>query len=193
MCHLLPLGHTCFISLCVYISQYSVALTIRTFVGKVMSLLFNMLSRLVIAFLQRNKHLLISWLQSPSAVILESKKISLLLSTVSPSICRKVMGPDAMVLVFWMLSFKSAFYFPLSLSSRGSLVLLLFLPKGWCHLPIWGYWYFSRQSWFQLVLHPAQRFSWRTLHIGWISRVTIYSLDVLLSQFGTSLLLHDQF
>ena len=193
MCHLLPLGHTCFISLCIYISQYSVALTIRTFVGKVMSLLFNMLSRLVIAFLQRNKHLLISWLQSPSAVILESKKISLLLSTVSPSICRKVMGPDAMVLVFWMLSFKSAFYFPLSLSSRGSLVLLLFLPKGWCHLPIWGYWYFSWQSWFQLVLHPAQRFSWRTLHIGWISRVTIYSLDVLLSQFGTSLLLHDQF
>ena len=109
MFHLLPFGHTCFISLGIYISQFSVALTIRTFVGKGMSLLFNMLSRSVIAFLQRNKRLLISWLQSPSAVILEPKKISLLLSTVSPSICCEVMGPDAIVLVFWMLSFKPAF------------------------------------------------------------------------------------
>ena len=66
-----------------------------------MSLLFNMLSRLVITFLIRSKHLLISWLQSPSAVILESKKInSTTVSTVSPSICHEVMGPDAMILVF---------------------------------------------------------------------------------------------
>ena len=80
------------------------------FVGKVMSLLFNMLSRLVIAFLPRNKRLLISWLQSPSAVILEPPKIkSFTVSTVSPSICHEVMGLDAMILVFWMLSFKSAF------------------------------------------------------------------------------------
>ena len=72
-----------------------------TFVGKVMSLLFNMLSRLVIAFLPRSKHLLVSWLQPPSAVILEPKKIkSLPVSIVSPSICREVMGPDAMILVF---------------------------------------------------------------------------------------------
>ena len=85
-----------------------------TFVGKIMSLLFNMLSRLVIAFLPRSKHLLISWLQSPSAVILEPKKIkSLTVSIVSPSICQEVMGPDAMILVFWMLSFKPAFYCPL--------------------------------------------------------------------------------
>ena len=70
-------------------------------VGKVMSLLFNMLSRLVIAFLPRSKHLLISWLQSPSAVILEPKKIrSVTVSIVSPSICHEVMRPDAMVLVF---------------------------------------------------------------------------------------------
>ena len=70
-------------------------------VGKVMSLLFNMLSRLVIAFLPRSKHLLISRLQSPSAVILEPKKIrSVTVSIVSPSICHEVMGPDAMVLVF---------------------------------------------------------------------------------------------
>ena len=79
----------------------TIALTRQTFVGKVMSLLFNMLSRLVITFLPRSKHLLISWLQSPSAVILEPKKIkSATVSTVSPSICYEVMGPDAMILVF---------------------------------------------------------------------------------------------
>ena len=75
-----------------------------------MSLLFNMLSRLIIAFLPRRKHLLISWLQSPSAVILKPPKIkSLTVSIVSPSICHEVMGPDAMILVFWMLSFKPTF------------------------------------------------------------------------------------
>ena len=80
----------------------TIALTRRTFVGKVMSLLLNMLSRLVITFLPRSKHLLISWLQSPSAVILEPPKIkSDTVSTVFPSICHEVMGPDAMILVFW--------------------------------------------------------------------------------------------
>ena len=80
----------------------TIALTRWTFVGKVMSLLFNMLSRLVITFLPRS--LLISWLQSPSAVILEPRKIKLaIVSTVSPSIFYEVMGPDAMILVFWML------------------------------------------------------------------------------------------
>ena len=78
-----------------------IALTRWIFVGKVMSLLFNMLSRLVIAFLPKRKHLLISWLQSPSAVILEPQKIkSDIVSTVSPSICHVVMGPDAMIFVF---------------------------------------------------------------------------------------------
>ena len=78
-----------------------IALTRWTFVGKVISLLFNMLSRLVITFLQSNKRLLISWLQSPSAVILEPKKIkSDTVSNASPSICYEVMGPDAMILVF---------------------------------------------------------------------------------------------
>jgi len=77
------------------------ALTRQTLVGKVMSLLFNILSRLVIAFLPRSKCLLISWLQSPSAVILEPPKIkSLFVFIVSPSICHKVMGLDAMILVF---------------------------------------------------------------------------------------------
>ena len=75
-----------------------------------MSLLFSMLSRLVITFLPRNKCLLISWLQSPSPVILEPRKIkSATVSIVSPSICHEVMGPDAMILVFWMLSFKPTF------------------------------------------------------------------------------------
>ena len=89
----------------------TMALTRQTFVGKVMSLLFNMLSRLVTVFIQRNKHLLISWLQSPSAVILEPKKIKPpAVSIVFPSICHEVMGPDAMILDFWMLSFKPVFF-----------------------------------------------------------------------------------
>ena len=79
----------------------TIALTRQTFVDKVISLLFNMLSVLVITFLPRSKHLLISWLQSPAAVILEPRKIkSATVSTVSPSICHEVMGLDAMILVF---------------------------------------------------------------------------------------------
>ena len=79
----------------------TIALTRWTLVGKAVSLLFNMLSRLVITYLPRSKRLLISWLQSPSAVILEPRKIkSATVFTVSPSICHKVMGPDAMILVF---------------------------------------------------------------------------------------------
>ena len=86
-----------------------IALTIRTFVSKVMSLLLNMLSMFVIAFLPRRQHLLISQLQGPSAMILEPKKIkSVTVSIVSPSICHEVMGLDAMIFIFWMLSFKAA-------------------------------------------------------------------------------------
>ena len=107
----------------------TIAFTRWTFVGKVMSLLFNMLSRLVIAFLPRSKRLFISWLQSPSVVILEPPKIkSVTVSTVPPSICHEVMGQHAMILVFWMLSLSQHFHSPLSLSSRGSLVLIHFLP-----------------------------------------------------------------
>ena len=88
----------------------TIVLTWWTFVGKVISLLFNMLCRLIITFLPRSKRLLTSWLQLPSSVILEPKKIkSITVSIVSPSICHEVMGPDAMILVFWMLSFKPAF------------------------------------------------------------------------------------
>ena len=85
------------------------ALNICTFVGKVLSLLFDMLSRFVIAFLPRSKCLLISWLQSLSGVILEPKKIKIFtVSIYSLSICNEVMGPDVMILVFWMLKFKPA-------------------------------------------------------------------------------------
>ena len=87
----------------------TIALTRQTFVGKVMSLLFNMLSSFVITFLPRSKHLLISWLQSPCAFGAPEKIKSDTISTVSPSISHEVMGPDAMILVFWMLSFKSTF------------------------------------------------------------------------------------
>ena len=87
-----------------------ITLTRWTFVGKVMSLLFNMLSRLVIVFLPRSKCLLISGLQPPSAVILEPKKIKfLIVFIVSLSICHEVIGSDAMIFIFWMLSFKPAF------------------------------------------------------------------------------------
>ena len=102
----------------------TITLIIWTFIGKVMSLLFNILSRFV--FLPRSWCLLISWLQSPSAVILEPKKIkSVTVSTFYPSICHEVMGPDAMILVSWVLS--QLFHSPLSPSSRGSLVSLHFL------------------------------------------------------------------
>ena len=88
----------------------TIALTRQTFVGKVISLLFNMLSRLVIAFLPKSKCILISWLQSSSAVSLEPPKIKFLtVSIVSPSICHELIGLDAMISVFWMLNFKPTF------------------------------------------------------------------------------------
>ena len=92
-------------------SGKTIASTIWAFVSKVISLLFNMLSRFVIAFLPSSKHLLISWPQSLSRVILEFKKIkSVTLPLFPPSICHVVMAPDAMILVFWTLSFKPAFW-----------------------------------------------------------------------------------
>ena len=139
----------------------TIALTKWTFVGKVTSLLFNMLSRLVITFLPRSKGLLILWLQSPSAMILEPRKIkSATVSTVSPYISCEVMGLDAMILVFWMLSYKptfslSTFTFIKRLLSSSSLSAIRVVSSA-----------YLRQSWFQLVLLPAQCFSWCTLHIS---------------------------
>ena len=92
------------------ITGKTIALTRWTFVHKVMSLLFNMLSRFVIALLSRSKRFLISWLRSLSTVFLEPKKTkSVTVSIVTPSICHEVVGLDAMILVFWMLSFKPTF------------------------------------------------------------------------------------
>ena len=110
----------------------TIALTKRTFVGKVMSLRFNMQSMLVIIFLPRSKCLLISWLQSPSAVILEPRKIkSTTVSIVSPSICHEVMGLDIMILVFWIPKKGSAKecsnYCAVALISHASKVMLKIL------------------------------------------------------------------
>ena len=143
----------------------TIACIIQIFVSKVMSLLFNMLSSFAIAFLPRNKHLLISQLQSLSTMILEPKKRKFVtVSTFSQSICNEVMGSDAMILMFWMLSFKPAFHSPFLPSSRGSLVPLHFLPLKWYHLHIWGCLYFLWQSWLQLMIHPAWHFTWCSLH-----------------------------
>ena len=143
--------------------EKTIALTRQTFVGQVMSLLFNMLFRLVVTFLPRSKCPLTSWLQSPSSVILQPPKIKSV--TVSPLICYEVMGLDAMILVFWMLSFKPTFllssftfikrFFSSSISAT-RVVSSVYLRL----------WYFSQKSWFQLLLHPVQHFSWCTLHIS---------------------------
>ena len=119
-----------------------IALTRRTFASKVMSLLFNILFRVVIAFLLRSKHLLISWMQSPSTVIVEPKEIkSVTVSTVSPSITMKWWGqmPWSYFFECWVLNWL--FHSPISPSSRGYLVPLPFLLLQWCHLHIWAYWY----------------------------------------------------
>ena len=145
----------------------NIALTRQDFVGKVMSLLLNTLSRLVTAFLPRGKCLLISWLQSPSGVILEPRKIkSLTVSTVFPSICHEVMGLDSMIFIFWMLSFKpvfslSPFTFIKRLSSSSSFSAKRVVLSVYLRLLK-----FSQQSWFQLVLHPVWHFTWCTLHIS---------------------------
>ena len=153
-----------------------------------------MLSRLVITFLPRSKRLFITWLQSPSIVILEPPKIkSDTVSTVSPSISHEVMGPDATILICWMLSFKPTFslsYFTFikrlfsssSLSairvvSSAYLRLLIFLPT--ILIPVCV----SSSPAF-LMMYSAYKLN---------KRVTIYSLDVLLFLSGTSLLFHVQF
>ena len=144
----------------------TIALTRWTFVSTLMSLLFTMLSRLIITFLQRNKHLLISWLQSPSAVILETKKItSVTVSVISPPTCHEVLGLDTMILVFWMLSFKSSFLlFSFTFIKRlfsSSLSAIKVVSTAYLRLLI-----FSKQSWFRLVLHSAQHFAWCILCIS---------------------------
>ena len=140
----------------------TIALTRQTFVSKMMSLLFNTLSRFVKAFFPGFKCLLISWLQSPSTVILKSlpKKIK----SVTVSTCFHLFAMKWWNQMPWSWSLEcrvlsQVFHSPLSPSSRVSLVPLLFLPLEWYHLHIWGCWYFSWQSWFQLMIHPAWQFA----------------------------------
>ena len=159
-----------------------------------MFLPFNMLSRLVTTFLLRSKCLLISQLQSPSAVMLEPKKIkSVTVSIVSPSIGHEVMGPDAMIFVFWILSFKpslslSSFTFKrlfssssisaIRMMSSAYLELLIFLPA--ILIPAWP------------SSSPAFCLMYSVYKLN-KQGDNIWSLDVLLSWFGTSLFFHVQF
>ena len=151
-----------------WLLEKNTALTIWTFISKVMPLLCNMQSRFFIAFLPRSKCLLISWLHSQSTVILKPRKIkSVTASTFSHSICHRSIGPVYHDLSFLNVEFLSQlFHSLLSPSSRGSLVPLHFLPLEWYHLHIWGCWYFSWQSSFQLVIYPFWHFTWCTLHIS---------------------------
>ena len=144
----------------------TIALTIWTFISKMLSVLFNTLSRFVISIIPRSKCLLILWLQSPSALILEPKKVkSDTVSTFPPSVCHEVMGLDAMILGFVMLKFKPAFFptllAPQETFSSSSISAIRVVSSAYLRLLV-----FSLQSWFQLVLHPTQHFSWYTLHIN---------------------------
>ena len=145
----------------------TIALTIQIFVSKEMSLLFNILSRFIIAFLPRSKCVLILWLHSPSTVILERPPPQIKsapASNFSPFVYHEVMEADVMILTFWMLSSKPVFsLFPFALF-KVSLVPLHFLPLEWYHLQTWGCLYFSCQSWFQPVIHPAWNCAWCTSH-----------------------------
>ena len=147
----------------------TISLTGWTFDGKLVSLLFNMLSRLVITFLPRSKHLLISWLQSRSAVILEPKKIkSDTVSTVSPSICREVTWQDAMILVFWMLSFKPAF--PLSSSTLIKRLFSFSLPSA---ITVVSSAYLWLLIFLPAILVPASASSSRAFHMMY----SVYKLN----------------
>ena len=151
---------------------------------QMMSLLLNTMSRFVIAFLPRGRRLLISWLQSPSPLILEPKIIKSVSAFTSPLfIYHEVMRVDALILIFWMLRFSQIFHSPPSAATRGSLVPLHVLPLEWYRLHMWGCWYFSQQPWFQLVISPAGHFTWCSLPKSYINRLAVYSLFVLLFQF----------
>ena len=145
----------------------TIASTRQNFVGKIMAMIFNMLSRFVIAFCPRSKHLLISWLQSPCTEILEPKKIkSVPVSIVSPSICHEMMGLDAMIFVLWRFNVKpaftlSSFTFIKRLFRFSLLSAIKVVSSAYVRLLI-----FSQQSWSQLVLHPTWHFTWCTLHIS---------------------------
>ena len=157
------------------------------FVGKVMSLLFNTLSSLIIAFLPRSKSLLISWLQWPSTVFLEPPKIkSVTIYIVSPSSCHEVVGPDAMILVLWRLSFKptfslSSFTFIKRLFSSSSLSATRVVSSAYLRLLI-----FLLEILIPACASSSLAFPMMYSAYSWISRVTIGSLDIVLSRFEWS-------
>ena len=162
----------------------TIALTRQTFVGKVMSLFFNILSRLFIAFLSGSKCLLISWLQSPSAVIFGAQESKVYhCFHCFPIYLPRNGGTRYHDLNFLNVEFQASF----SLSSftliKRLLVPLHFLPLEWYNLHIWSCWYFSWSSCFQLVIHPARHF------MGWQYTDLLYSFF----QFWTSQLFHFQF
>ena len=145
----------------------TIALTRQTFVGKVISLLFNTLSRLITSFSSK---------EQASFKFLAAVTICSDSGAQENKICHFPLFLHLFAMKWWdQMAWSSffecwvlsqLFHSPLSLSSRGFIVLLHFLTLGWCHLHTWGYWYFSQQSWFQLVLHPGQHFTWCTLHIS---------------------------
>ena len=161
----------------------TIALPTGDFVGKEMSLLFNMLPRLVIAFLPRSKCLLISCLHSPSAVILEPRKIkSLTVFIISPPIFHEVMGQVAMILVFWMVSFNpafsiSSFTFIKRLFSSSSLSAIGVVPSA----------YLRSMIFLQAILIPACASSSPAFHMMYSAYKLNKEGDILLSWFGTSL------
>ena len=139
----------------------TIAMTIQTFISRMMSLLFNLLSRFVIVFLPRSKRLLISWQQSPSAVILELKKRkSVTTSIFSPSICHKVMGLDAMIFVFLIFSFELT----LSLSFF-TLIKRLFSSSSLSTIRRVSSTYLRLLMFLPPILISAQHFSWSLQHI----------------------------
>ena len=167
----------------------TIALSRWTFASKVLSLHFNKLSKFVTDFLPRSKHLLILWVQSPSTVIWEPKKIkSVTVSIVSPCICHEVKGPDAMILVFWMLSFKptlslSSFTFIKRLFSSSSLSTIRVVSSAYLRLLIF----------LPAILIPACASSspaFLMMYFAYKLNQQGDSLDILLSRFGTSLLFH---
>ena len=167
----------------------TIALTRWTFVAQVMSLLYNMLSSLVINCLPRS--LLISWLQSPSAVILEQKK-SLTVSIVSPSMCHEVMGPDAMILISECWVLRQVFHSPLS-----TFIKRLFISSSLSAIRVVLSAYLRLLIFLPVILISAcgsSSLAFCMMYSAFsTSRVTIYSLDVLLSQFRINLLFHVQF
>ena len=166
--------------------------------SKVKSLFCNRLSRFFIAFIPRSKRLLLF-----VAVVTVHRDFR----APQNKICYCFhFFPHLFAVMWWDLSdgmpqsslFKcwvlsQLFHSPLSSLSRNSLVPLCFLPLEWYHLHIWGCWYFSQQSWFQLGIHPAWHFTWCTLHKSLTSKVTIYSLDIVLSWYWTSPLFYVRF